>query len=86
VSIADGLESFWHVFWSTFEDVHVEAHGYTGVGSEVVVPNTTHMRGGQGIEVSARNAITSTVENGQITCARLFQESDEALEAAGLSE
>ena len=74
------------VFWSTFEDVQIETHGFTEVGSEVVVPNTAHMRGRDGIEVIGRNALVFRVENGQITRLRLFQEQAEALEAAGLSE
>jgi ketosteroid isomerase-like protein len=77
------LEAFWDVFWSMFEEIHVEAHGFRHVGPEVVVPNTVHFRGRDGIEVIGRNALVFTVENGQITCFRLFQEPDEALEAAG---
>lgn len=80
------LEVFWDAFWSTFEDVQVEMHGFTEVGSEVVVPNTAHIRGRQGIEVVARSTFVFTVENGQITRLRLFQERAEALEAVGLSE
>jgi ketosteroid isomerase-like protein len=79
-----GLKTFWGEFWSTFEDVQVEMHGFTEVGSAVVVPNTAHLRGRQGIEVIARSAFVFTVENGQITRLRLFQERAEALEAAGL--
>ena len=44
------------------------------------------MRGRDGIEVSARSTFLYTVENGQITRLRMFQERDEALEASGLSE
>jgi ketosteroid isomerase-like protein len=80
------LKTFWGEFWSTFEDVQVEMHGLTEVGSEVVVPNTAHLRGRGGIEVIARSAFVFTVENGQITRLRLFQERAEALEAAGLRE
>jgi ketosteroid isomerase-like protein len=79
-------EAFWDAFWSTFKDVQVEYHDFTEVGSEVVVPNTAHLRGRQGIKVIARSTFVFTVENGQITLLRLFQEQDEALEAAGLSE
>jgi ketosteroid isomerase-like protein len=61
-------------------------HGFTEAGSEVVVPNTAHVRGREGIEVIARSAFVFTVENGQITRLRLFQERAEALEAAGLRE
>jgi ketosteroid isomerase-like protein len=74
------------VFWSTFEDVQLETHDFIQAGSEVVVPNTAHMRGREGIEVIARTALVFTVENGQITCLRLFDERDEALEAVGLAE
>ena len=80
------LEVFWDVFWSTFEDVQVDLHGFTGVGSDVVVSNTAHMRGRDGIEVIARSTFVYTVENGQVTRLRLFQERAEALKAAGLSE
>ena len=80
------LEVFWEAFWSTFEDVQVEIHGFTEVSSEVVVPNTAHIRGRQGIEVVAKSTFVFTVENGHITRLRLFQERAEALEAVGLRE
>lgn len=79
-------EIFWEVFWSTFADVQIEVHGFTQVGSEVVVPNTGHIRGRDGIEVSARSAFVNRVEDGLITRLRLYQEQAEALQAAGLSE
>jgi ketosteroid isomerase-like protein len=77
-------QAFWDVFWSTFEDVHIETHGLLEAGSEVVVLNTAHMRGRDGIEVVARSALVDTVESGKITRLRLFQERAEALEAVGL--
>jgi ketosteroid isomerase-like protein len=80
------VESFQNEFWSTFEKVEVEPHGFTQAGSEVVVPNTAHMRGRDGMEVIARSTFVYTVENGQITRIRMFQELSEALTAAGLSE
>jgi ketosteroid isomerase-like protein len=58
----------------------------TAAGSEVVVPNTAHMRGRQGIEVVARSTLVFTLEKGRITRLRLFQWRAEGLEAAGLSE
>jgi ketosteroid isomerase-like protein len=80
------LEAFWDEFWSTFEASELEVHDLTEAGSEVVVWNIAHMRGRDGIEVTARSALVFTVENGEITLLRLFQERDEALKAAGLSE
>ena len=80
------VETFWDLFWSAFENVQIETHGFTEVDSEVVVPNTAHMRGRDGIEVTARSALVFKVEDGQITRLRMFQEQAEALEAAGLEE
>jgi ketosteroid isomerase-like protein len=79
-------EPFSDAFWWTFEDVQLEAHGFLEAGSEVVVPNTAHLRGRDGIEVIARSTFVYTVESGQITRLRMFQDHAEALEAAGLSE
>jgi ketosteroid isomerase-like protein len=79
-------ESFQNEFWSTFERMEIEPHEFTQVGSDVVVPNTAHMRGREGMEVTARSTFVYTVEDGQITRLRMFQERDEALEAAGPSE
>jgi ketosteroid isomerase-like protein len=79
-------QAFWELFWSTFADIRIEVHSYTEAGSEVVVSNTAHMRGRDGIEVIARSALVDTVEAGQITRLRLFQEEAEALEAVGLRE
>ena len=81
------IETLWNEFFFTFEEAQIETtHGFTDAGSEVVVSNTSHFRGREGIEVSASSTWVFTVENGQITCLRLFHERAEALEAAGLSE
>jgi len=79
-------EAFWEVFWSTFEDVQIEIHGFREAGSDVVVTNTAHIRGREGIEVVSRTALVYTVENGQITRLRMFQGPDEAFAFVGLRE
>jgi ketosteroid isomerase-like protein len=79
-------QEFWDEFWSTFEDSQLEIHNFTETGSEVVVWNTAHMWGRDGIEVTARSALVFTVKKGEITRLRLFQEQAEALEAIGLRE
>jgi ketosteroid isomerase-like protein len=79
-------EAFWTEFWSTFEVVEVELSDFTETGPHVVALNTARMRGRYGIEVIARSAFVYTVEDGQITRLRMFQERAEALEAAGLRE
>ena len=82
----DGPRTFWDAWFTIFEHVQIEIHAVTEVGSEVVVPNTGHIQGRQGIEVIARRTFVFTVGNGQITRLRMFQEQAEALEAVGLSE
>ena len=69
----DGLKVFWEVWWSTFEDLQIETHGFAEAGAEVVVSNTAHARGREGIEVTARSTFVFTVENGQITAWRMVQ-------------
>ncbi|HEX6116143.1 MAG TPA: nuclear transport factor 2 family protein [Solirubrobacterales bacterium] len=80
------LEAFMDEFWTTFEAGELQAHGFTQVGSEIVVPNTAYMRGREGVEVVARSTFVFTVENGQITRLRMFQDRAEALEAVGQSD
>jgi ketosteroid isomerase-like protein len=79
-------EAFRNEFWSTFQYVQIETYDVAEAGSEVVVPNTAHMRGRDGIEVTAKSALVFTVDNWEITRLRLFHERAEALEAAGLGE
>jgi ketosteroid isomerase-like protein len=81
-----GREDFWDEFWSTFEASEVELSNFRQRGPYVVASNTAHMRGRDGVEVTARSTVVYTIENGLITRLRMFQERAEALEAAGLSE
>jgi ketosteroid isomerase-like protein len=82
----DGLKTFWEEFWSAFDVSELELGDFRQAGPHVLASNTAHMRGRDGIEVIARSTSVYTVENGQITRLRMFQERAEALEAAGLSE
>src|SRR4051812_28459077 len=68
-----GIETFRNEFWSAFEEIRLDAHDFIASGSEVVVPNTAHLRGRDGIEVIARATFVYTVKNGQITRVRMFQ-------------
>ena len=49
------LEVFWDAFWSTFEDIQVEMHGFTKVGSEVVVIHPRSAHGVVPVDLEARN-------------------------------
>ena len=79
-------ETFWNEFWSTFEVVQLDLSDFRHTGPYVLASNTAHMRGRDGIEVTARNTSVYTLEDGLITRLQMFQERSEALEAAGLSE
>ena len=81
------LEAFWNEFWSTFETVELEMHAVEQIGgSQVIVPNTAHMLGRDGIEVIAKSAFLFTVEDGLTIRLEMFQEEAEALEATRLRE
>jgi ketosteroid isomerase-like protein len=77
------LERFWGEFWSTFGSVEIETLGFIQAGADVVIPNSAHLRGREGIEVVAGSTFVYTVGRGQITRLRMFQELGDALEAAG---
>jgi ketosteroid isomerase-like protein len=69
-----------------FESLQIEPHEFIEAGEHVVVPLTAHMVGRDGIEVEARTTWTWTIRDGAIERVCLYQEREEALEAAGLSE
>ena len=82
----DQMRSFLENFTATFESVRIEAEEFVEVDELVVVPNTTHVRGRDGIEATARTAFVFTIRNGAATRLVMYQGRQEALEAAGLSE
>ena len=63
-----------------------EPERFIDAGESVVVPNTVHIRGRDGIEVSARSAIVFTFRSHRITRMCLYQETEQALKAVGLVE
>jgi ketosteroid isomerase-like protein len=78
---------FYRTFLDTFEEVHIEAERFIESGdSVVVVPNSAQIRGRDGIEIVARSALVFEVRGGRVAVVRLYQETHEALEAAGARE
>jgi ketosteroid isomerase-like protein len=69
-----------------FESSWIEIDEAIPVGDHVVVPHTTHARGRDGIEVKARTTWLFTIRDGKIERVCLYQERQEALEAAGLED
>src|SRR2546423_70825 len=73
-------------FAETWESVRYEADELIDAGEHVVMPFTNRFRGRDGIEVQARGTWLGTIRDGVIVRICLYQELQEALEAAGLSE
>ena len=82
----DDVIGFYRNFLAAWQLVEIEPNDFIESGGSVVVPNTTHLRGRDGIETAARSALVFDLRDGRIARIRLYQEKREALEAVGLSE
>ena len=71
-------------FWELWDSVQVGADEFIDAGGHVVVPFTNRLRGRNGIEVQARGTWLCTIRDGLIVRICLYQDKQEALEAAGL--
>jgi ketosteroid isomerase-like protein len=74
-----GMTNFWESSW-------IEIDELIPTGDHVVVPHTTHVRGRDGIEPQAHTSWLFTIRNAQIERVCLYQDKQEALDAAGLQE
>jgi uncharacterized protein len=82
----EAVMGFYQNFLDTFEEVYVQPDRFIESGDSVVVPNTARIRGRDGIETIARSALVFEIRSGLFSRVRLYQETDEALEAVGLRE
>jgi ketosteroid isomerase-like protein len=73
-------------FRETWESARMEPHEFIEAGDLVVMHSTMRVKGRGGIEVASRAAFVATIRNGAIERISMYQERDDALEAAGLSE
>jgi ketosteroid isomerase-like protein len=80
------LRFYKNVFADVFEENVIEPERFIESGDSVVVPNTGHVRGRDGIHAVARSALLFEVRDGWIVRIRLYQETRAALEAVGLRE
>ena len=71
-------------FYESWQSVRTEPHEFIEVGEHVVVPQTTHFVGRDGIGVQARGALTFTIRDGMLVHTGLYQDKQEALKAVGL--
>ena len=72
--------------FETFESVVFGAERFIDAGDSVVVPNTSRFTGRDGIEAVARSALVYEIRRGRVARVRLYQDTADALEAAGLLE
>jgi ketosteroid isomerase-like protein len=84
VYVTGQVRRFWESFAANWEARRFEPHELIDAGDHVVVPVTLHLRGRDGIEVSARITHLWTLRDGRLARMRMYQERAEALEAAGL--
>ena len=77
---------FYAGYFEAFEEIVIQPDRFIEAGDSVVVPNVARQQGRDGIEVSARSTLVFTVRSRRITRICLYQETEQALEAAGLSE
>jgi ketosteroid isomerase-like protein len=75
---------FYRNFLGTFEKVELEPERFIETGDLVVVPNSAQIRGRDGIETAAHSALVFELRGGRIARICLYQETKQALKAAGL--
>ena len=74
---------FFQTFFDMFDQIRVEPEAFIEAGESIVVPNSTHLRGRDGIKTVARSTFVFQVRGGRVAAVCLYQETDEALKAAG---
>jgi ketosteroid isomerase-like protein len=82
----DDVFGFYRNFLDTFEKIVIEPDRFIESGDSVVVPNTAFLRGRDGIETVARSAFVFELRGERIARICLYQETQEALEAVGLTK
>jgi ketosteroid isomerase-like protein len=82
----EDVMGFYQDFLGTWDEVSIQPDDFIESGDSVVVPNTSHLRGRDGIETVARSTLVFELRSGRIARICLYQETRQALEAAGLRE
>jgi ketosteroid isomerase-like protein len=81
----DQMRGLFEEINGTFESVWFEPHEFIDVAEYVVVPVTTRFQGREGIEVKADVTHLWMFGDGAVVRVTLYQERQDALEAAGRS-
>ena len=81
----DQMRTYFDEFVEPWESLRLEADEFIEAGEHVVMPNTLHAQGRDGIELHARATWVWTIRDGSVERLCLYQEREEALKAVGLS-
>jgi ketosteroid isomerase-like protein len=79
----DELRPFMQQFAEHWESLSIELHEFIDAGGHVIAPMTVHARGREGVEVTASPTYVCMIRGGAIQRIVMYQEREEALEAAG---
>jgi ketosteroid isomerase-like protein len=82
----DQIRGIWDELAGAWESFRVEPHEFIEAGEDVIVPWTVEAMGRDGIEVRARLTWTVTIRDGAVERICMYQEREDALQAAGLAE
>ena len=82
----DGVREFIDDQWSMFSELRVEPEEFVPRGRHVIVPITVRGRARDGLPVTASSAQLYTFEDDRPVRVALYQNRDEALEAADAQE
>jgi ketosteroid isomerase-like protein len=82
----EGVREFVDDQWTMFDEVRIEPEEFVPRGNHVIVPITVHGRGRDGVLVKATSAQLYTFEDGRPARMTMYQDRDEALEAAAAEE
>ena len=80
------MRRFWDDIHEPWESVRIELDQVTEVEDRLVTPQTTYVRGRDGIEVSNRVTQVWTIREGLIAGCCMYQDEREARQALGLPE
>ena len=69
-----------------WDEARIEPSDFIDAGDDVLVPHVVHLRGRDGIEMDVRATYVYTMRDGLCVRWAIYQEHNEALEAAGLTQ
>jgi ketosteroid isomerase-like protein len=83
----EDVKRVWEMFYEQWESGRTEIDEFVHIGENVVVIRWTgYLRGRYGIEVTVRSSAVWTFREGAVTEVVQYNDFEEALEAAGLSD